>query len=99
MKDFPLAVHSPAITYENEPLILDKMLKNQFSNSKIESFPSPQLKNLVSETRKPGALLQEQLAAIEQRGNEDAFYVGDLGEVVRQHIQWHQKLPSVHPYY
>lgn len=30
---------------------------------------------------------------------EDAFYVADLGEVVRQHTQWKELLPRVEPFY
>ncbi|ORY29411.1 ornithine decarboxylase [Rhizoclosmatium globosum] len=30
---------------------------------------------------------------------EDAFFVGDMGEVIRQHIQWKEMLPRVEPFY
>ncbi|KAJ3098896.1 hypothetical protein HDU97_003671 [Phlyctochytrium planicorne] len=30
---------------------------------------------------------------------EDAFFVGDLGEVARQHLQWRTKLPRIEPFY
>ncbi|KAJ3330870.1 hypothetical protein HDU76_004636 [Blyttiomyces sp. JEL0837] len=30
---------------------------------------------------------------------EDPFYVADLGEVVRQHVQWKEMLPRVEPFY
>ncbi|KAJ3067222.1 hypothetical protein HDU98_009589 [Podochytrium sp. JEL0797] len=30
---------------------------------------------------------------------EDAFFVGDMGEVVRQHVQWKEMLPRVEPFY
>ncbi|KAJ3012322.1 UNVERIFIED_CONTAM: Antizyme inhibitor 1 [Siphonaria sp. JEL0065] len=30
---------------------------------------------------------------------EDAFFVGDMGEVVRQHLQWKEMLPRVEPFY
>ena len=32
-------------------------------------------------------------------GEEDAFYVGDLGEVYRQHLRWKINLGSIKPYY
>ena len=32
-------------------------------------------------------------------GEEDAFYVADLGEVYRQHLRWKINLGSVKPYY
>ena len=30
---------------------------------------------------------------------ENAFFVGDLGEVVRQHIRWKSLLPRIEPFY
>lgn len=32
-------------------------------------------------------------------GEEDAFYVADLGKVYRQHMRWKQSLPRVKPHY
>jgi ornithine decarboxylase len=32
-------------------------------------------------------------------GDEDAFFVADLGEVYRQHLRWKMKLPRVKPHY
>lgn len=32
-------------------------------------------------------------------GDEDAFFVADLGEVYRQHIRWKQHLGRVKPHY
>ncbi|KAK4918957.1 Ornithine decarboxylase, partial [Elasticomyces elasticus] len=32
-------------------------------------------------------------------GDEDAFYVADLGEVYRQHMRWKANLPRVKPFY
>lgn len=50
--------------------------------------------------------LAEQLASIEQEShnldnveNGAAFFVADLGEVVRQHVRWQQNLPRVIPHY
>jgi ornithine decarboxylase len=34
-----------------------------------------------------------------QPGDEDAFFVGDLGEVYRQHLRWKMNLPRVKPFY
>ncbi|KAJ3135768.1 Antizyme inhibitor 1 [Physocladia obscura] len=30
---------------------------------------------------------------------EDAFFVGDMGEIIRQHLQWKEMLPRVEPFY
>jgi hypothetical protein len=32
-------------------------------------------------------------------GDEDTFYVADLGEVYRQHLRWKLNLPRVKPFY
>src|SRR5271163_2359527 len=32
-------------------------------------------------------------------GEEDAFYVADLGEVYRQHLRWKMNLPNVKPFF
>jgi len=32
-------------------------------------------------------------------GDEDTFFVGDLGEVYRQHMRWKRNLPRVKPFY
>ena len=34
-----------------------------------------------------------------QPGEEDAFYVADIGEVYRQHIRWKMNLGRVKPFY
>lgn len=34
-----------------------------------------------------------------QPGEEDAFYVADLGEVYRQHLRWKMNLARVKPFY
>lgn len=32
-------------------------------------------------------------------GDEEAFFVADLGEVYRQHMRWKKNLPRVKPFY
>ena len=32
-------------------------------------------------------------------GDEDSFFVADLGEVYRQHLRWKLNLPRVKPFY
>lgn len=33
------------------------------------------------------------------QGGDDAFFVADLGDVVRKHLRWTRALPRVQPYY
>ncbi|KIW71932.1 hypothetical protein PV04_00158 [Phialophora macrospora] len=48
-------------------------------------------------------VLKEQIARINvdtcEPGEEDAFYVADLGEVYRQHLRWKMNLARVKPFY
>ena len=48
-------------------------------------------------------VLKSEIANIDvdscQPGDEDAFYVADLGEVYRQHLRWKMKLGRVKPFY
>lgn len=32
-------------------------------------------------------------------GDEDPFFVADLGEIYRQHVRWKKNLPRVKPFY
>jgi ornithine decarboxylase len=34
-----------------------------------------------------------------EAGDEDTFFVADLGEVYRQHMRWKRNLPRVKPFY
>ena len=47
--------------------------------------------------------LREKITQIDvdtcQPGEEDAFYVADLGEVYRQHLRWKLNLSRVKPFY
>ncbi|KAF2710329.1 ornithine decarboxylase-like protein [Pleomassaria siparia CBS 279.74] len=50
-----------------------------------------------------GHALKSRVEAIDQDtcqvGDEDAFFVGDLGEVYRQHLRWKKNLGRVKPHY
>lgn len=50
-----------------------------------------------------GEVLKSRVDAIDQNtcgvGDEDAFFVADLGEVYRQHLRWKQHLGRVKPHY
>ncbi len=62
--------------------------------NKIEGVPS---KDAVVD------VLKKQIAKIDvdscQPGEEDAFFVADLGEVYRQHLRWKMNLGRVKPFY
>ena len=50
-----------------------------------------------------GDALRHRIEAIDndacQPGDEDTFFVADLGEVYRQHLRWKQQLPRVKPFF
>jgi ornithine decarboxylase len=50
-----------------------------------------------------GEALKERVERIDHdacdAGDEDAFFVADLGEVYRQHMRWKLNLPRVKPFY
>lgn len=50
-----------------------------------------------------GEALRKRVAVIDQDtcepGEEDAFFVADLGEVYRQHLRWKKNLKRVKPHY
>jgi ornithine decarboxylase len=50
-----------------------------------------------------GEALQKRVEAVDHDtcsvGDEDAFFVADLGEVYRQHLRWKKNLARVKPHY
>lgn len=50
-----------------------------------------------------GEALHQRVEAIDHEecepGDEDTFFVADLGEVYRQHLRWKKNLPRVRPFY
>jgi ornithine decarboxylase len=50
-----------------------------------------------------GNALQQRINTINhevcEAGDEDAFFVADMGEVYRQHLRWKLNLPRVKPHY
>jgi ornithine decarboxylase len=60
-------------------------------------------KNLGIAKRLIGEAFRRRVEGIDndacQPGDEDTFYVADLGEVYRQHMRWKQRLPRVKPFF
>jgi ornithine decarboxylase len=58
---------------------------------------NPSAKELI------GNALRERVESIDhefcEAGEEDTFFVADLGEVYRQHLRWKLNLPRVKPFY
>lgn len=73
---------------------IDLVNNNHGFESDVTGFAS---KSLIQK------VLKEQVARINtdtcEPGEEDAFYVADLGEVYRQHLRWKMNLSRVKPFY
>lgn len=58
---------------------------------------------VVSPKQLIGEALHHRVEAIDHEmcdpGDEDTFFVADLGDVYRQHLRWKKNLPRVRPFY
>ncbi|RYO91229.1 hypothetical protein DL764_008301 [Monosporascus ibericus] len=80
------------VTYENNHYFL----KNTF-------FDNYQQNGAIIAKQMIGEALRDRVENIDHEscapGDEDTFFVGDLGEVYRQHMRWKRNLPRVKPFY
>lgn len=80
------------VTYENNRYFL----KNTF-------FDNYQQNGAIIAKQMIGEALRDRVENIDHEscapGDEDTFFVGDLGEVYRQHMRWKKNLPRVKPFY
>ena len=74
----------------NENTIHDKVLYNHLNGV---STPKGLIGNAINERV---GIIDHQTCGV---GEEDAFFVADLGEVYRQHMRWKLNLPRVKPFY
>ena len=74
---------------------INEFLKQQTHHGDHHDTPSP--KQLI------GDAMHHRVQSIDfescEAGDEDTFYVCDLGEVYRQHMRWKLNLPRVKPFY
>jgi ornithine decarboxylase len=76
-------------------------LESYFKNSKSSYL---ELNNGVNTPKQIiGDALKDRVESIDHEvcepGDEDTFFVADLGEVYRQHMRWKLNLPRVKPFY
>jgi ornithine decarboxylase len=76
-------------------------LENYFENSKSSHIEHGNGVNVPKQLI--GNALMERVQNIDhdtcEAGEEDTFFVADLGEVYRQHMRWKKNLPRVKPFY
>ncbi|NXS67894.1 DCOR decarboxylase, partial [Pandion haliaetus] len=44
-------------------------------------------------------ILDQKINEVSSSDDKDAFYVADLGDIVKKHMRWHKTLPRVTPFY
>lgn len=76
---------------------------NNFAHVRKSSFFDPQQNGALFAKLMIGDALRRRVESIDHEscdpGDEDTFFVGDLGEVYRQHMRWKKNLPRVKPFY
>lgn len=72
-------------------------------HTKFEAAPHLDLHGVSSPKSLVGNALKNRVENIDhetcEAGEEDAFFVADLGDVYRQHMRWKLNLPRVKPFY
>jgi ornithine decarboxylase len=80
---------------------IDHNIDSYFDNSKDTYKTENNGANLPKQLI--GAALNNRVNSIDfetcEAGDEDTFFVADLGEVYRQHMRWKSNLPRVKPFY
>lgn len=89
---------TPSIqVYQDEVLTYNSSLKGHIKSSDANAYGAENSKKLIGEA------LAKQISNIDheicEAGEEDSFFVLDLGEIYRSYMKWKQNLPNVQPYY
>ena len=84
--------------FDATSLYVKKDLGKSFAVTELDHYASNnQSKALIGEA------LEKRIQSIDpdtcDAGEEDSFFVADLGEVYRQHLRWKRTLPRVKPHY
>jgi ornithine decarboxylase len=95
---------SAIATIETTPSLTS--INSYFENSKssyVEHYNEHYNNGVNTPKRLIGTALKERVESIDhdvcEPGDEDTFFVADLGEVYRQHMRWKLNLPRVKPFY
>ena len=77
--------------------------QKQYFNDCSSAFVDIDNHGASASTQLIGAALKSRVEAIDHDlcdvGDEDTFFVADLGEVYRQHLRWKKNLARVKPHY
>jgi ornithine decarboxylase len=95
---------SAIATIETTPSLTS--IQSYYESSKssyIEQYNEHYNNGVNTPKRLIGDALKERVESIDhdvcEPGDEDTFFVADLGEVYRQHMRWKLNLPRVKPFY
>lgn len=87
-------------TFETKPSLTN--IHSYYENIK-SSYVEHNDRGVNNPQKLIGEALKERIENIDhdacEPGDEDAFFVADLGEVYRQHMRWKLNLPRVKPFY
>lgn len=76
---------------------------NSFFETTKDSYVETNDNGVITPKTLIGNALKEKVESIDQdvceAGEEDTFFVADLGEVYRQHMRWKKNLPRIKPFY
>ena len=99
---------SAIATFETTPSPTPSLtsIQSYYESSKssyIEHYNEHYNNGVNTPKRLIGDALKERVESIDhdvcEPGDEDTFFVADLGEVYRQHMRWKLNLPRVKPFY
>ncbi|KAI1424393.1 ornithine decarboxylase [Xylaria sp. FL1777] len=86
--------------------LVDYAVPTYFENNPILTKKNPPIDHnhgAIVAKQMIGDALRHRVESIDHEscdpGDEDTFFVGDLGEVYRQHMRWKKNLPRVKPFY
>ncbi|KAK5630935.1 hypothetical protein RRF57_006650 [Xylaria bambusicola] len=86
-----LVDYSAPTYFENNLILTKKNLSVDYNHGAVVA------KQMI------GDALRQRVESVDHEscdpGDEDTFFVGDLGEVYRQHMRWKKNLPRVKPFY
>ncbi|KAK1756924.1 ornithine decarboxylase [Echria macrotheca] len=89
--------------YANNHVFMKKSLNNAFFNRHDHHGHHDGQAVGQSPKQVIGEALRQRVENIDHEscdpGEEDTFYIADLGEVYRQHLRWKRNLPRVKPFY
>lgn len=92
-----MAPSAVTTTEEYQFPLKDLQSFTNYPSGSVDNHGACQLKQLIGEA------LKSRVEAVDPDvcsvGEEDAFFVADLGEVYRQHMRWKRNLGRVKPHY